>query len=160
MTSLENLQKRCIAALENPNLDTDTSDELRERFRTNQRRVKRLEDKDSFRRFLRTYLREEYRKYSATVQADETRDHPLCYCDGAPCELQQGRLPERIKRWGSHYRPTPDPDELVLQYCETHEEEVVLSEAREAWFEQFAEIESEYLDIILAAKQASQPALP
>ncbi|WP_424015032.1 hypothetical protein ACOZ35_03215 [Halorubrum xinjiangense] len=159
MNQLDKLQQKCVAALSNPHLDPDVSDELRERFNTVQRRVSRLEDKDSFRRFLRAYIQDEYLKYTTTTETEDTRDKPLCHCAGAPCELQQGQLPERIKRWGSVYRPTPDPDELVLQFSETHETEVVITEARDAWYAEFAECESEFLDIILAAKKASRPEL-
>lgn len=156
---LETLRKRCVAAISNPNLDVEVADELRERYLDAQRRMHRLDDEDGFRRYLRAYVQEEYRKHSENHETSGDRLEPLCECKGAPCELQKGDIPDALKDWGSMYGPSPNPDRLVLQYSEQHPEELVLTEARNSWHNRFADIEEEYLEIIFEAKQSSRPEL-
>lgn len=99
---------------------------------------------DGYINFLVTYLKEEHEKYQLhqghgpeNHDYDELRSKPTCNCSASECPISRGRLAVSI-------RTADDPEQAIRDY--THEHTgypVALHEAREAWGDLCARLESE-----------------
>lgn len=90
---------------------------------------------DSRRRFVTSYLTQERHRAQADstddlpewVDADETRDDPLCYCGNDDCDVKLGRIPVGV--------------DDIREYVQSHAGyPAALVEANEAYLEARAEV--------------------
>lgn len=64
----------------------------------------RIIEADSRKQFVTSYLKQEKERYQADsvedlpvwLDAEETRDDPLCYCSNSDCDVKKGRIPVQI----------------------------------------------------------------
>lgn len=99
---------------------------------------------DGYTNFLVTYLKEEHEKYQIhkgngpeAHDYDDLRSKPTCNCSAGECPIGQGRLSVSI-------RTADDTEQAIRDYTHDHTANpVALHEAREAWGELCARLESE-----------------
>lgn len=101
--------------------------------------------------FLVTYLSKEHEKYQLhqgrgpeTHDYSETRPQPTCHCGAMECPIGRGQLPVRI-------RTADNLDRAIRQYTHEHTAyPAALHEAREAWGDKCARLESELASMNIA----------
>jgi len=106
---------------------------------------------DGYTNFLVTFLKEEHEKYQIHKgygpdehDYDELRSEPTCHCGQGSCPVGNGKLPVTI-------RTADDLDAAIREYTHDHTANpVALHEARSAWGDKCAELESELLAMNLA----------
>lgn len=104
--------------------------------------------------YLVAYLKREHEKYLLhhgrgpdTHDYDETRPEPTCHCEAMDCPVGRGQLPVSI-------RTADNLERAIRQYTHEHTANpVALHEARDAWSEKCARLESELATMNIALAQ-------
>lgn len=104
MDMIQRLSRNVDERLSDASVDTDVKRWALARLDEIAVDLDRLVQADGRKQFVTSYLKEEKVKYQVdTVQelpdwidADSTRDDPLCQCDNSDCDVKKGRIPVQI----------------------------------------------------------------